>query len=459
MHIFFRKSGISLVCNLKQSVLRRISRCTQADIVQSIEGQVAKAKLGTCGAVRCELISITNAAIVNSGAGIKTLLCFEDCPPDLGCAIVLTGSHSIELRRIKKLVKFMIASLYSSKLEMDILQTFRVCLTLPDDSTQQDSSSDFVDKCDVCRSSVELLPRNNIPSEIDIGDNEDVGDFEQRRKFVAAVNAATFHSSPFIRVTLPQLETIKGSKCKLRSQFNLDQLYRCGSNAKLSPDETFFLSVDRIRKLSLREELFREDLLSEPDFDVDTFVHPFVLDKITKPAETYEMKRDLAKYRAEGVKFFRRIRTVLDKHPLSSGTSSVKCMTPELSVDEEGTDPVLDVLDPFAHQRIAVLYSSYSPTSENAPGFCLKPKVFVMHFYGRFDVTLGEYLERFCFNPLYKCANELCDGYMVGHIRKLVHGRFVQKLFLMYLCSVKFIFYIILQAVSHIVSYFTFYNF
>src|SRR4051794_25847570 len=117
----FRKAGISLVCNLKQVVLRRIARCTQADIVHSIEGQIAKPKLGTCGAVRFELLPVASSSSNGSNNGLKTLLFFEDCPPDLSCAIVVTGAQSIELRRIKKLMKFMIASLYSSKLEMDMM--------------------------------------------------------------------------------------------------------------------------------------------------------------------------------------------------------------------------------------------------------------------------------------------------------------------------------------------------
>lgn len=403
-----------MVCNLKQAVLRRIARCTQADVVHSIEGQIAKPKLGTCGAVRFELLP--SSASNGTNTGFKTLLCFEDCPPDLSCAIVLTGSQSVELRRVKKLMKFMVASLYSSKLEMDMLQTFRVCLSATDDSVNDKNDL----PCDICHSNYKLLPQNNIPTETSTGDSVNgEGNIFQRRKFVNGVRDAVFYSSPFVQVTVPYLESSDGANCKLRTRFNLDQMYRCGSSSKLSMDSN--LLADDFRRSSLKFDHGKEPT-SFDQSDV-VLIHPFMSEMITKPAVSYNMKRDLAKFRAESAKCFRRKRDVEELRPFSSRSQSTdKCFTPELSIDEEGTDTVLDVLDPFTHQRIAVLYSSYSPSSENAPGFCLKPKVFVMHFYGRFDVTLGDYLERYCFNPLYKCSNELCDGYMVGHIRKLVHG-------------------------------------
>ncbi|EPB65865.1 hypothetical protein ANCCEY_15059 [Ancylostoma ceylanicum] len=53
-----------------------------------------------------------------------------------------------------------------------------------------------------------------------------------------------------------------------------------------------------------------------------------------------------------------------------------------------------DILDPYVHQRIAVLFGSFSPKSPNAPYFCVRPWVVNMEFYGPHDMTLGEFLTK-----------------------------------------------------------------
>lgn len=44
-----------------------------------------------------------------------------------------------------------------------------------------------------------------------------------------------------------------------------------------------------------------------------------------------------------------------------------------------------------------------------------------MDFYGRNDIPLGEFLERYCFRSTYLCPSEGCDVPMLGHVRRFVH--------------------------------------
>ena len=44
-----------------------------------------------------------------------------------------------------------------------------------------------------------------------------------------------------------------------------------------------------------------------------------------------------------------------------------------------------------------------------------------MDFYGRNDITLGGFLERYCFRETYTCPSESCDTPMVDHVRRFVH--------------------------------------
>ncbi|XP_063503929.1 1-phosphatidylinositol 3-phosphate 5-kinase isoform X23 [Pongo pygmaeus] len=83
----------------------------------------------------------------------------------------------------------------------------------------------------------------------------------------------------------------------------------------------------------------------------------------------------------------------------------------------------VDCLNPINHQRLCVLFSSSSAQSSNAPSACVSPWIVTMEFYGKNDLTLGIFLERYCFRPSYQCPSMFCDTPMVHHIRRFVHGQ------------------------------------
>ncbi|XP_041857069.1 1-phosphatidylinositol 3-phosphate 5-kinase isoform X3 [Melanotaenia boesemani] len=84
--------------------------------------------------------------------------------------------------------------------------------------------------------------------------------------------------------------------------------------------------------------------------------------------------------------------------------------------------PKLDCLYPGNHQRLCVLFSSSSVQSNNAPNPCVSPWIVTMEFYGKNDLSLGVFLERYCFRPSYQCPSMFCETPMVHHIRRFVHG-------------------------------------
>ena len=45
-----------------------------------------------------------------------------------------------------------------------------------------------------------------------------------------------------------------------------------------------------------------------------------------------------------------------------------------------------------------------------------------MDYYGRNDVPLGSFLERYCFKEFYKCPSQSCEVPMVDHVRRFVHS-------------------------------------
>lgn len=111
-----RECGVTLVLNVKLSVLERIARCTGANIVNTIDAHIsARYMLGTCKKFYLRNFS-------NEKNGIKTLMYFEGCAnPHLGATILLRGGSQAELKKVKNVTSMMIFATYSWRLEKSFL--------------------------------------------------------------------------------------------------------------------------------------------------------------------------------------------------------------------------------------------------------------------------------------------------------------------------------------------------
>ena len=89
------KKEISLVLNVKKSLLERISRCTGAHILPSIDG-VASAKLGHCEMFRIEKVYEEFSSSRHPKKPSKTLMFFEGCPRHLGCTVMMNFLHYLD---------------------------------------------------------------------------------------------------------------------------------------------------------------------------------------------------------------------------------------------------------------------------------------------------------------------------------------------------------------------------
>ncbi|XP_035378715.1 1-phosphatidylinositol 3-phosphate 5-kinase isoform X3 [Electrophorus electricus] len=142
-----------------------------------------------------------------------------------------------------------------------------------------------------------------------------------------------------------------------------------------------------------------------------------------------ELARMLADYRARGGRLRQR-----DADPFANSAQANQAARVPAKADSEeekgpgqgdvtwATKGQIDCLNPVNHQRLCVLFSSSSSQSQNAPNPCVSPWIVTMEFYGKNDLTLGIFLERYCFRPSYQCPSMYCETPMVHHIRRFVHG-------------------------------------
>ncbi|XDV30332.1 hypothetical protein PO909_033271 [Leuciscus waleckii] len=229
--------------------------------------------------------------------------------------------------------------------------------------------------------------------------------------------------SPFITFREPFLLTGVGLRCPSRDYFP-EQVYLSPLLNKDSKE------LDGRRK----RQLLKESSPSSGSLTNGTVSHQRTIQilpchKLTSAriadqlGSSQNLARMLADYRAQGGRIRQREGMQFREAPPTKAPIKAD------SEDDKGAGPSemtwatkLDCLNPINHQRLCVLFSSSSAQSSNAPNPCVSPWIVTMEFYGKNDLTLGVFLERYCFRPSYQCPSMYCETPMVHHIRRFVHG-------------------------------------
>ncbi|CAL9690735.1 unnamed protein product [Knipowitschia caucasica] len=235
--------------------------------------------------------------------------------------------------------------------------------------------------------------------------------------------------SPFITFRVPFLLTPPGMHCPSRDYFP-EQVY-------ISP----LLNKD-LKELDCRKkrQLLKEGSPSYVSVNGSVSVkamdvlpsHTLTSSRITEQLNTsQDLAKMVADYRAKGGRIRQRDGSDQFFSPGVNGhRAEVKCPVkadseeerPSKAHDISWAPKQLDCLSPTNHQRLCVLFSSSSAQSTNAPNPCVSPWIVTMEFYGKNDLSLGVFLERYCFRPSYQCPSMYCETPMVHHIRRFVHG-------------------------------------
>ncbi|KAI4352822.1 hypothetical protein L6164_007038 [Bauhinia variegata] len=112
--------GMTLVLDMKLHRLERIARCTSSPILScdNLNGQ----KLKHCDLIYFEKFVEEHAGVGEGGKkSTKTLMFIEGCPTRLGCTILLKGTCSEELKRIKCVLRCAVVMAYHLILETSFL--------------------------------------------------------------------------------------------------------------------------------------------------------------------------------------------------------------------------------------------------------------------------------------------------------------------------------------------------
>ncbi|RWS28345.1 FYVE finger-containing phosphoinositide kinase: fyv1-like protein [Leptotrombidium deliense] len=404
--------NITLVTNVKSSLIERLSMFTGADIVASLEFQEG-AKLGTCH--HFYLQTFQN----------KTLMYFDGCPDYSGCTVILRGSLSKkELKKIKKIFSFMLFCDYNWRLEksflMDICAVPKSFFTDVNTGSSQVTlktelkhSLDVNCEQDICDRKVEVItvednsdPLRSMAEKAVTTAVVPVSSASHEHKnsgineiwISRLIKKAVLTCSPFMETKLPFLFTAHSDNCALKKYIAFDNLYWTKRHLLLDncTVDSSCLTVED--STTLKDELYHSS--DSLRFKRE---HPFYSRQLTQRiSHSSEIQSLLADFRARG------------------GVFSHVQQNDEISVSTDDTgEPFCDALHPKVHQRISVLYCSYSYSSTNP--FCVAPAIMEMEFYGACDISLGAFLEKYCFFHAYSCPVSGCNIAMTEHTRKFIH--------------------------------------
>ncbi|ODM96587.1 1-phosphatidylinositol 3-phosphate 5-kinase [Orchesella cincta] len=439
---FLLDHGITLVINVKPSVMERIARCTQGVVCDSVDTHIGgRPQLGLCHNFYLETFKISEGMQ-------KTLMFFDGCAMHLGCTVLLRGGTTAELMKVKKIISLMMFVAYNWRLERSFhIDSFSMPPSGVDESSlsssiNSPSSEDFVEARE------ELSPEAISPlrNELSKSPSDDSGVITENKNASVTPNSITdskrsfrclkdclsqiiLSASPFITFPLPYLETEEGKRCDLRTFFPMEvySSLRMNSDKRLSSSsmnpELIAECENNIINAYMHGVYINSKIFMDYPVIERRDSHSFTSKKLTSPIGSDDVQSLIADFRRVGGRllFTSQAENQLSQaQKLRSNNSSWNTLEPDKLRSGEVSGRV-DCLDPFLHQKLSVSFCSYSPLSTNFPYFCVNPWTVNMDMYGRNDISLGMFLERYCFRKSYLCPAKNCDTPMLQHVRRFVH--------------------------------------
>lgn len=429
---FLYNLGITLVLNVKSSVMDRVSRCCQADIVPSIDAhQLSRPKLGSCRLFHVETLTL------DKNNSTKTFMFFDGCQPRLGATVLLRGASHFELRKVKKVLKFMAFACYNGRLERAFLaDEFAIpkmlgCKTeifdgaevvpnsddaplldstrLDDNLTFESSSLVIVDSDSLMSpetnaidvSSARMVEKSTTPDDISSTDLRPVQELDDPLHEYLRIRqgdqslSSTPIQQPYQSLSI-QSSTLATNSMLFRKAMedtilSISPLIRhplpfleteAGRNAplrKFLPEVLYYSqqlkqTESPPRKIRYGQEgvMNGDNSCTDPTPERNS-IHPFLRARITPAMSRTELLGLLSDFRARGVRPGYKLPDQVAKTKLSMSSSDD---WENLAEEENQADGggLKDCLDPFNLQKLCALFSSFcQPISTIAPQYCVAP--------------------------------------------------------------------------------------
>jgi len=413
-----QQAGITVVYNVKESVLAAVARVTRTIMIKTVDKlSIDPSHLGHCG-------NFDVKTYVHSGIK-KTYTFISGCQPSLGCTVVLRGSDTEGLRQVKRITEFMCYVVYNLRLE--------TCLMRDEFALIPSTTAGDEKELDMRATPVIKKPHNSAKSE----HSAPLTHVEPAVGATTSLNAdaEAFGREPEADQTSPELsrsedvptgaaEAADGSPREdaLPSQYrdlvqtSRTRLLSSSPFVKFMEPVLLMQAQEQERRVEVFKRLRDAYMESADSTDDDNnektefeMVQPEMAEEAEPQARSQAMRR-----------FLSDVHNIQYQRALSEYNSKKKQW--ESFFEGSNGNP----FDPFTHQNIFVLQSLVSSVT-SAP--CAGPEVMGLSFYADFehpemsyeaDCTLGQFIEDICTSANTSCKT--CSRKMFEHHRQYVHG-------------------------------------
>ncbi|KDP34673.1 hypothetical protein JCGZ_11021 [Jatropha curcas] len=398
--------GITLVYDMKLHRLERIARCTGSPILSSdtLIGQ----KLNQCDSFHIEKFVEEHNGLGEGGKRpSKTLMFIEGCPTHLGCTILLKGSHSDELKRIKCVVQIAVIMAYFLILETSFLVDWKAMFStilLPGE-VNLSLKNNYPSVLGTSDSSIPCVEQSNSetgPSTLDIpisnGFSEEVSDnlnmgLDDNSMSYVRYNPVIFSGFSSLSASLKK---VIGDSLPLASAVPYHSLANYfGFNGKEGNSQ----STEEVPVLKNSEVSEHCDMESKGSFDEEKS-----LDK-TEPESLMSHSEPVD-----------RVKDVDDKDDKVKDVDDKEDKVKDVDDKEDQVQSKDDVNAVLESQSILVLMSSRNALKGT---ICEQSHFSHIMFYRNFDVPLGKFLRDNLLNQKRQCTT--CGELPEAHFYYYAH--------------------------------------
>nr|XP_018262401.1 1-phosphatidylinositol-3-phosphate 5-kinase [Kwoniella dejecticola CBS 10117]OBR84559.1 1-phosphatidylinositol-3-phosphate 5-kinase [Kwoniella dejecticola CBS 10117] len=431
---YLLEANIAVARSVKVSAIHQVARCTQADVVASMDRLALEPRLGRCSEFRIQ--SFEHELIPGRR---KTLMRFEGGHREHGCTIILRGGDLATLRKVKIVTDFMALVVYHLKNEIILYndehnifpphpalpaeyQDLLEVLNEVDPAINEKSTPEpaIIQVTDVDGNEEPLTPK---PVNVGKGEEEDEKQVERREALQITKQIAeslqpylqtVLSASAAIRfpppATLAKMAELDRSLANLRQSIDDEEAAQILQEESKRVEPTKTVSPATEMESSSSSTTLVTSVVDSSESGNTEMTSTTAMSAIPLvAAPTKESARD--PYRV-----LRKPEEVSRESALSQVAHD---HSEQLKLWQWYTRRFIEPLRAEDYQGIVYLYSLGCEGTDKP---CVEPALQTINFYQPDDRTLGQFLEDLAINAAQRCTSKTCERLLLFHFHLLVHG-------------------------------------
>ncbi|WVF69167.1 hypothetical protein IAT40_003942 [Kwoniella sp. CBS 6097] len=437
---YLLEANIAVARSVKVSAIHQVARCTQADVVASMDRLALEPRLGRCAEFRIQ--SFEHELIPGRR---KTLMRFEGGHREYGCTIILRGGDLATLRKVKVITDFMALVVYHLKNEI-ILYNDEHNIFPPNSPL----SIEYQELLDILNAADEQEPisHHKLASEATTVQAQDDADSETNTTPTPSVTVE--RSEDEDEKHNERMEALQTTKQIAQSlEPYLTTVLSASAAIRFPPPATLAKMAELDRALAnLRQSIDDEEAAQ-------------ILQEETKVAEQTKSVGPVGPI-SDSESSSASLATTAVPDSLETTTTEVASSAAMSAIPVSGAPPKEATRDPYRvlrkpeevaresalaqiehdhgeqlklwqwysrrfteplrpedYQGIVYLYSLGCEGTDKP---CVEPALQKINFYQPGDHTLGQFLEQLAADAVKRCTGKTCERLLLFHFHLLVHG-------------------------------------